>query len=285
MEFEGLFEKPTITKERVTILQSVQPRRISFAFTHKDQPKFDPGEGYVGSFSVPYYESVGRIFEEETALKLYKGRNFGNYWRSIKSDGEFSAISEWVRQQGTRVFLRDCLDLSIALDRNRPDPDSQRRTQLGEFENRAKHRHDERAIVHLSLAFSEALSALPVYRDCRFLAAVPAPPGKSFHLPSILAKRIASDLGLTDLTNCFQFEGSKRSIKELGVAEKWDAWEEAGLQFDAPEECRDRPVILIDDKYQSGVTLQFVASRLLEAGVGEVYGLCAVKTLRDTDNQ
>lgn len=43
-------------------------------------------------------------------------------------------------------------------------------------------------------------------------------------------------------------------------------------------------VILFDDKYQSGMTLQFVASKLLEAGATDVYGLCAVKTWRDTDN-
>jgi predicted amidophosphoribosyltransferase len=44
-------------------------------------------------------------------------------------------------------------------------------------------------------------------------------------------------------------------------------------------------VILIDDKYQSGMTIQFVASRLYDAGTAKVYGLCAVKTLRDMDNQ
>jgi len=276
---------PTITKKHLTILQSVQPRRISFAYTHKEQPKFDPGKGYVGSFSVPYYESIGRIFEEETGQELFTGRNFGNYWRSIKSDSEFSTIYEWVRRQGTRIFLRDRLDLSIALDQNRVDPDSKERTELGEWESRAKHRQEEDAITGLCEALCMAIRDLPFYRDCRFLAAVPAPSDKGFHLPAELAERITAKLDLVNLTDHFRFQGAKRSIKNLGVAEKWDAWEETGLQFDAPEEYKGEPVILIDDKYQSGVTLQFVASRLLEAGVGEVYGLCAVKTLRDTDNQ
>jgi len=47
----------------------------------------------------------------------------------------------------------------------------------------------------------------------------------------------------------------------------------------------DRPaVIVIDDKYQSGISIQFVASVLRAAGAGEIFGFCAVKTLRDTDN-
>lgn len=43
-------------------------------------------------------------------------------------------------------------------------------------------------------------------------------------------------------------------------------------------------VILIDDKYQSGTTINFVASILRGAGAGAIYGLCIVKTARDTDN-
>jgi predicted amidophosphoribosyltransferase len=41
---------------------------------------------------------------------------------------------------------------------------------------------------------------------------------------------------------------------------------------------------LIDDKYQSGTTAQFVASHLYQAGAAEVCGLFCIKTWRDTDN-
>ncbi|MBF0334071.1 MAG: nickel-dependent hydrogenase large subunit, partial [Alphaproteobacteria bacterium] len=60
-------------------------------------------------------------------------------------------------------------------------------------------------------------------------------------------------------------------------------YEAAGLTM-VPSLTGAPAVILIDDKYQSGVTLQYVASRLYQAGARRVYGLCAVKTMRDTDN-
>jgi predicted amidophosphoribosyltransferase len=43
-------------------------------------------------------------------------------------------------------------------------------------------------------------------------------------------------------------------------------------------------VILIDDLYQSGITMQYVASRLLQAGAASVLSLTIVKSNRDTDN-
>ncbi len=47
---------------------------------------------------------------------------------------------------------------------------------------------------------------------------------------------------------------------------------------------KDKTIILIDDKYQSGITIQYIAMKLQQAGAHEVYGLSFVKTLRDKDN-
>ena len=61
----------------------------------------------------------------------------------------------------------------------------------------------------------------------------------------------------------------------------------AGVEFltqDNTVTLQGKLIILIDDKYQSGITLQFVASRLLEKGASKVFELCAVKTWRDDDN-
>ncbi len=265
-------------------LDDGRARRISFAYTHAGQPRRDPGPNYVGSFSVPFQETIGPIFEKETCIELSRGQ-FGNFWCRIRTEEEFARIEDWVHQQGTRIFLRDCLDLSIALDLNFPEPGASH-TALGERENRAKHRRDEKAIRYLAEALVRAIRDLSFYRDCRFIAAVPAPPDKGFHLPNILVARVAAALGLTDLTNGFSFSGTKRSIKNLPMNEKWTAWENSGLAFDTPPpvDYDGSPVILIDDKYQSGTTIQFVAARMRAAGIGRIYGLCVVKTLRDTDN-
>lgn len=41
---------------------------------------------------------------------------------------------------------------------------------------------------------------------------------------------------------------------------------------------------MIDDLYQSGLTINYIAEELRAAGAHEVFGLAAVKTLRDDDN-
>ncbi len=282
---EGLGRMMRITRESVAALHDHRPRRISFAYTHTDQPKRRVDTDHVGSFSVPFRETIGAIFEQETGLQLFESRQYGNFWRWIRTEEEFASIQRWIERQGARVFLRDCLDLSVALDLNFPEPGAPH-TELGALEMESKHHQNPSAITCLSNALAETICDLPFYKDCRFIAAVPAPPEKEFHLPNELTKRIAAAISLVELSGCFTFTGTKGAIKDLPFEEKWAAWEESGLAFRMPAEVDydGSPVVLIDDKYQSGTTIQFVAARMREAGIGRIYGLCVVKTLRDTDN-
>ncbi|MGH7045007.1 MAG: hypothetical protein ACREE2_01285 [Stellaceae bacterium] len=80
-----------------------------------------------------------------------------------------------------------------------------------------------------------------------------------------------------------KFNAEKESIKALPVDEKWAALEAARLSVD--NRVDGKKIILIDDKYQSGITANFLASELYRAGAVEVNGLFCVKTWRNTDNQ
>lgn len=202
-----------------------------------------------------------------------------------RDDAEFERVEAWVRHQGTRVFLRDCLDLSVALDMNltRDDSGATDHTPIGALEYRAKSTPDAAAVEALVGHFCATINDLPYYRDARLIAAVPPRPDKSYDLPTTLAERIATRLNLDNLTPRFRFTGKKQSVKDLPLAQKWQSWQQAGLSLTHALE-QEPSVILIDDKYQSGSTLQFVASCLRAAGAGPIFGLCAVKTWRDTDN-
>jgi hypothetical protein len=274
---------PPITKLDVESRRRLEPRRIVFAYIHSDQPRRTERKdvSFVGSFSVPFPDSVRLIFEADTGLRLFVGQ-YG-YWRSIFSEEEFSRIAEWVKSQGTRIFLRDCLDISIALDQNLVDNKSGQYTALGKLESAAKNEPDENALAALVEHYCDAITNLSGYRDSKYIAAVPPRPDKLYDLPFTLAQRIAKRLGLENLTLNFNFQNTKGTVKALSVTEKWGAWEQTGLTL-ARKLDGNPSVILIDDKYQSGITIQFVASRLRAAGAGQIFGLCAVKTLRDTDN-
>ena len=51
-----------------------------------------------------------------------------------------------------------------------------------------------------------------------------------------------------------------------------------------PEGVADKIVLLIDDLYQSGVTMNYAAMMLLGEGAKAVLGLACEKTCRNDDN-
>ena len=79
----------------------------------------------------------------------------------------------------------------------------------------------------------------------------------------------------------------KPEAKNASRDEKWDALEQAGLVFDSSRltpEYLEQDVILIDDLYQSGVTVNFVGMKLQQAGFNRICGLYLVKSMNDSDN-
>ena len=285
MDLDALMYPP-ITRARFEACRTDgRARRICFQTTHAGEPKRSKPP-YVGTFNVPFFDTIGRSFAAGTNAELFPNRNFtGSYWRSIQEEAEFERIEAWVKRQGSRVFLRDCLDMSVALGMNIAQGEGglEGHTRLGALEARAKAAPDEAAIAELVTAFVDTIRDLPGYREAKLIAAVPPRPGKPYDLPSVLAARVAAALSLTDVTERFHFAQPKGTVKEARVEEKWAAWEQSGLTF-SPALSGRPGVIVIDDKYQSGMSIQFVASVLRAAGAGEICGICAVKTLRDTDN-
>jgi predicted amidophosphoribosyltransferase len=112
---------------------------------------------------------------------------------------------------------------------------------------------------------------------------VPSPvTGKVWDLPEEITKQVAKKSQKEDISSLVRFHKAKQSVKNIALCDKWPALEAAQVVISG--NIKGREVILIDDKYQSGTTIQFVASKLFLAGASEVLGLCCVKTWRDTDN-
>jgi phosphoribosylpyrophosphate synthetase len=288
VDLERLFGKlrsPTamdeITWERIQQMRKLEPRRRCFANHSGIQMAKRNGSK---SFSVKFEETIRPIYEAMTGYQLHHNVKYNNYWHYIDDDEDLTKIQQWESSQGDRVFLRDCLSLSIALGINFPDNQSHERTELGELEHRAKKHGDKNAIKDLASRAITTIGELPFYRDADFVAAVPPRPDKGFDLPTAIAKLVAVRTEKRDITPDFKFGNTKGSLKELALDEKWAAWQNAALTVDNVE-LTDSKIILIDDKYQSGTTIQFVAMILQSHGASEVYGLSLVKTLRDSDNR
>lgn len=193
---------------------------------------------------------------------------------------QISAALAWQERHESHIFLRDNLVSSVALDFNLAEAGVY--TSLGQAEHNAKSSRDADAIDKLSNACIAAINGVSFYHDCTAVCAVPPSPEKDWDLPTEIVKRVASKTGKQNISDEIAFSKKKESVKSLLLKDKWQALDDAKLGIS--EKVKGKRIILIDDKYQSGTTAQFVASKLYAAGAEEVHGLFCVKTWRDTDN-
>ena len=74
----------------------------------------------------------------------------------------------------------------------------------------------------------------------------------------------------------------RAQAKNLSVHQKLDAIG-GTVAIDAAA-VRDRTILLVDDLYQSGASINYVAMTLQQAGARAILGLAAEKTCRNDDN-
>lgn len=225
-----------------------------------------------------YVESSIKIFESQTGLELDRESQYQGRWR-IFDEEEVAQIKDWMKNQGTLVFLRDCLCLSVALSIyfNK----SREQTEVAKLYNKGRNK-DESSIHQLADMVEKQIRSLPYYKDADLICSVPAPPDKGFDLSTRVASIVGEKIDRRVVTEGFVFGGQKSSC-DGSFDEKWKAWEDAQVSFLNNDKfnVKGKKVILIDDLYLSGTTMQYIAMKLQHAGASEVYGLIFVKTMKD----
>jgi len=120
----------------------------------------------------------------------------------------------------------------------------------------------------------------------------PAEGDPSEKLPHMVSTVMFEELAQRSLSGCtlrharaFLSRGKPR-IKELQLADKAEAWREAlaSGRVSLSANPEGALVFVVDDLYESGVTLRCFAEYLRARGAREVRGLVCAKALRDTDN-
>jgi predicted amidophosphoribosyltransferase len=156
------------------------------------------------------------------------------------------------------------------------------RAQAKPYGGSAATKQTKEAADHLIEHCVTFLNAMHCYSsaDC-IVAMPPSDPSKAFNLPRYLAKRIAEKWDRQDLSK--HVTGKPRnSIKEVPLAQKLDTL--LGTIAVADGVFQDRKVLLLDDLYQSGVSMNYCGLLLLKAGAKKIFGLACEKTCRNDDN-
>lgn len=176
------------------------------------------------------------------------------------------------------AFFEDELDQCLALDFNLEDPETY--TGAGSLEYQAKYNEDRKSADKLAELLATVCSLHPNLRDVDHITAVPGNPGKSFHLPDMLVKKMGKHLERYVGLNLGKTKKTPQ-LKNLSFADKVETLKDV---YSLGEDVQDQTILLIDDLYQSGTTMWTLAKFLKENGAESVYGLACVKSWRDSDN-
>ena len=247
-------------------------KRIHFASTHITALKRKEDKGGLGYIAFPFADSIRPIFKEYTNKDLYYSQS--NIYRYIKSEDEFKKLEVFINEHRNIVFLRDQLDLSLALDMNYEEDCH---TEIGDWEYRAKYKDDKDAEEKLGEACKEWLEKLPFFKDADYICAIPNS-RKEVQLPQRIVNRM-NGFGFENISDKVCWMNKERSLKDaVDVNDKLEILEESGLTIDGSLDLNNITVLLFDDLYQSGTTMQYVAMKLKQAGAQRVFGIAIVKS-------
>lgn len=206
------------------------------------------------------------------------------------SDQSLDSVRGFVETIRPRVVIKDLTDGSIALGfRARNGDGGVERTELGQLISDAKpyndmpdesHKKAGRELAHRLGAF---VASVPIYSKIDGFIAVPSSiPIPIFSLPRGFAAFLSKQTGKDNLSAAVTKTHPTKALKNLAKDQKLDALI-GSVVVDAAK-VRGKSLVVIDDLYQSGLTINYIAEELRAAGAREVFGLAAVKTLRDDDN-
>lgn len=285
-----------ITEARIQEMITWKPRRMQLS-SEWPNPLHEPKKPDKNwSLVLPFCETFRNAFKmcdvDSIGLRAAEeGPRCYTFLNDARENPEtLDRVKAWLDTVGRYVAIRDCLALSFALDYDRQagnPKDTQ--TEIGKLRSRAKPydkavTSDVRAATkELSGACLTALKNLSCYDVADAVAAMPpARMDKKFDLPQKLAAEVARGWKRPDLSAAVRTIRPRPPIKNSALTEKLGAIE-GTVDADAAA-FRGKSVLLLDDLYQSGVSMNYVAMVLLEAGARKVLGLACEKTCTNDDN-
>jgi SOS response regulatory protein OraA/RecX len=161
------------------------------------------------------------------------------------------------------------------------------RTELGKLVNQAKPYEKPVTKTHyvkaqeLAEKMCEFIRRHPTYSSANTIITTPSKSQKVFDLPSELTKHIAKNLKKNDLSSRVHKQRTTKAMKNCKtIQEKFENVHNA-FAVTQNAKLKGLNIILVDDIYHTGFTMNEVGRVLLEAGASSVLGLVATKTITD----
>ncbi|MBW2703781.1 MAG: hypothetical protein JRF33_23430 [Deltaproteobacteria bacterium] len=292
-----LYPKPPsqepITHAKIQQMLSWAPRRFRLADI---DPVLKPPDSHATDWNLvfPFRETFVPAFESACSVEhlnfMSKGQQTFCYtFLKNVSQEKIQALQTWLSTIHQVVAIRDCLALSFALDYDRMQGSpNMPRTEIGTLRSQAKP-YDAHATAEHIVAAKELgrrclnfLGVVGSYNSATAVVSVPSSdPTQGFSVPTEVAQVIAEGSKLQNLSTLVRTTRPRPGLKNLPVSEKLKTIQET---IAVHGDLRGQNILLVDDLYQSGVTMNCVAMKLIEAGAKAVYGLACEKTCRNDAN-
>lgn len=264
-----------ISRDRLKdFIASTDTKRVHFASTHKNALREqEPGGAVLAWLNLPFADSINDLLSEKVGEFEFVSLNKnGRYSKPIKDEIQLQKYKDVIEEYKDVVFLRDNLDISIALSMNFDENDDY--TPIGLAEINVKYSKGEAIAGYQKLlvdALQTRLDQFTILSNADCICCVPT---NTPVMPSIVSQ--LSGLKFDDITDQVYWKDKFDSLKNAESPEdKLELLEQFGLVIDA--DVKGKNVLLVDDMYQSGLTIQYVAMGLKEKGANRVYGVSLVK--------
>lgn len=266
-------------KEIEDFLELPGARRMCFSDKSRGLP-FNPySDGGRFWFNISFKDSILPVLESfpEIPHIEMKENRYGR-WFAILDSHEKCEIEKLLISLRSVVYLKDLLDCSIAIGMNMEKPEV--RTALGEAEYQLKYCESQKAGEKLMEILNGLVGFIPLYRNASCVCCVPS--RSKIMIP--FAESLASNFGMTDVSRFVNWTNEvDNDVKNSNdIKEKLYLCEKRGISITCQQDIKDKDVLLLDDMYQSGITMQYTALALKEAGARSVLGICLVKALSNS---
>jgi len=240
------------------------------------------------------YENSFHVMCETTRAYAHHGREgrLCLFLNGTEGDGAApEEVVKWVDTISKPVVMKDFLALSFALDYDREGGKPQKpQTLVGKLRSSAKPygaasatsqtMEAAESLAEVSAKFLEEMTCYDS-ADC-VVAMPPSDPSKGYNLPQYIAERISELWGRENMTAHVRTIRPRSSIKALPMAQKLDTL--LGTIEVDERVFAGKKVLLVDDLYQSGISMNYCGLLLLNAGATKIFGLACEKTCRNDDN-
>lgn len=298
-----------ISKEQLDQLLELEPRRHrlkdpswhNLSWSALREP-YDESTDW--SVNFPFFETYGPAFDEycraladsppidRTPFERNDGTRVKYTFLKDTTQEQLDDIGAWIDLIGQYVGIRDFLRVSFALDYTceAGNPDNSR-TKIARLRQEAKlygakdspSTETLAAASRLAVACVKFIEQSKSYFSANAVIAVPrSDPSKKYSLPAFIAERIAQDLPFADLSESVKTTTARQEMKDTPADKRLSALEGTIGVLDT-EAVKGKRILIVDDLYQSGTTMNYVGMLLLEAGASCVYGLACEKTCSNQD--